>query len=450
MDNIFDLVVVGTGAAASTVANRCRVAGWSVAIVDELPYGGTCQLRGCDPKKVLRRGAEVVDAARLLHGKGIADPGLRIDWPSLMRFKRSFTDPVPANKEAALADKGIATYRGTARFLADNALEVGGERLEARHVVIASGAEPVPLPIAGAEHLTTSDRFLELDQLPRRVLFIGGGYVSFEFAHLATRADAEVVVLDRGERPLKAFDPDLVAKLLKRTRALGIDFRAQAAVEAIERTGAGLRVTAEIDGRSETFEADLVVHGAGRAPALERLDLERGNVRADKKGVAVNQFLQSLSNPRIYAAGDAAATAGALLTPVASLEGAVVAINLLEGNRETPDYTGVPSAVFTIPELTRVGLDEESAREQGLEVEIKTNDMSDWYSVERVGEHYAAAKVLLEKGTSRILGAHLLGPEASELINFFGLAIRTGLTATDLKKLVSAYPSAASDLGYLI
>ena len=450
MDNIFDLVVVGTGAAASTVANRCRAAGWSVAIVDELPYGGTCQLRGCDPKKVLRRGAEVVDAARMLHGKGIADPGLRIDWLSLMRFKRSFTEPVPANKEAALADKGIATYRGTARFVADNALEVGGERLEGRHVIIASGAEPVPLPIAGAEHVTTSDRFLELDQLPRRVLFIGGGYVSFEFAHLATRADAEVVVLDRGERPLKAFDPDLVAKLLKRTRALGIDFRAQAAVEAIECTGAGLRVTAEIDGRSETFEADLVVHGAGRAPALERLDLERGNVRADKKGVAVNQFLQSLSNPRIYAAGDAAATAGALLTPVASLEGAVVATNLLEGNRETPDYTGVPSAVFTIPELTRVGLDEESAREQGLEVEIKTNDMSDWYSVERVGEHYAAAKVLLEKGTSRILGAHLLGPEASELINFFGLAIRTGLTATDLKKLVSAYPSAASDLGYLI
>src|ERR671919_2813537 len=170
MDNTFDLVVVGTGAAASTVANRCRAAGWSVAIVDELPYGGTCQLRGCDPKKVLRRGAEVVDAARLLHGKG------------------------------------IATYRGTARFVTEDAIEIGGERLEARHVVIASGAEPVPLPLQGAEHVTTSDRFLELDQLPRRLLFIGGGYVSFEFAHLAAPADAAVVVLDRGERPLKAFD----------------------------------------------------------------------------------------------------------------------------------------------------------------------------------------------------------------------------------------------------
>ena len=125
-------------------------------------------------------------------------------------------------------------------------------------------------------------------------------------------------------------------------------------------------------------------------------------------------------------------------------------VNLLEGNVETPDYTGVPSAVFTIPELTRVGLDETQAHEQQLDVEVKVTDMSDWHSVERVGEHHAAAKVLLEKGTGRILGAHLLGPEASELINFFGLAMRTGLTATDLKKLVSAYPSAASDLGYLI
>ncbi|MGH6898016.1 MAG: dihydrolipoyl dehydrogenase family protein [Geminicoccaceae bacterium] len=450
MERTFDLVVVGTGVAASTVAGRCRAAGWSVAIVDELPYGGTCQLRGCDPKKVLRRGAEVVDAARLMHGRGIADPGPRIDWPSLMAFKRSFTEPVPANKEQAFAASGIATYHGTARFVAEDALAVGGERLLARHVVIASGAEPVPLPILGAEHVTMSDAFLELEALPPRVLFIGGGYVSFEFAHIAARADARVIVLDRGERPLMGFDPDLVAKLLERTRALGIDFRAKAAVEAIARAGAGLRVAATIDGRSETFEADLVVHGAGRAPALARLDLERGNVRAEKKGVAVNDFLQSVSNPRVYAAGDAAATAGPPLTPVASLEAEVVATNLLDGNAATPDYTGVPSVVFTIPELARVGIDEAEAREEGQEVEIKATDMSDWYSVARVGETHAAAKVLIEKDTARILGAHLLGPEASELINFFGLAMRTGLTATDLKKLVSAYPSAASDLGHLI
>jgi glutathione reductase (NADPH) len=362
MARTFDLFFIGTGAAASTVANRCRAAGWSVAIVDERPYGGTCQLRGCDPKKVLRRAAEVIDAARLMRGKGIADPGLTIDWPALMRFKRGFTEPVPSRKQQAFAEGGIATLSATARFVAEDAIEVAGERLEARHIVIASGAEPVPLPIEGAEHLTTSDAFLDLDELPPRVLFVGGGYVSFEFAHLAARADAEVVVLDRGERPLKAFDGDLVARLLDRTRGLGITFHARAAVEAIEPAEGGLRVHADIDGRRETFATDLVVHGAGRAPALAQLDLERGKVRADKKGVAVDEHLQSVSNPRVYAAGDAAATAGPPLTPVASLEGQVVASNLLDGNTRTPDYTGVPSAVFTIPALARVGLDEAEAR----------------------------------------------------------------------------------------
>ena len=171
----------------------------------------------------------------------------------------------------------------------------------------------------------------------------------------------------------------------------------------------------------------------------------------DKKGgVMVNEFLQSVSNSRVYAAGDAAASAGAPLTPVASLEGMVVATNLLESNIKTPDYTGVPSVVFTIPELTRVGLLETEARERGLDVSCKFSDMSDWYSVERIGETNAAAKVLVENGSGRIAGAHILGPEASELINLFGLAMRSGLRASDLENLVSAYPSHGSDIGYLV
>jgi glutathione reductase (NADPH) len=315
MDNTFDLVVVGTGAAASTVANRCRAAGWSVAIVDELPYGGTCQLRGCDPKKVLRRAAEVVDATRLMRRKGVRDPGLTIDWPALMAFKRSFTDPVPANRERAFAEAGIDAFKGTARFIDETTLVVGDDRLCTRHVVIASGAKPVPLPMEGAEHVVTSDRFLELDHLPERLLFIGGGYISFEFAHVAARADAKVIVLDRGERPLKAFDPELVAKLLERTRTLGVTFHPNAAVEAIERTTAGFRVQASVAGRAETFEADLVVHGAGRVPDLDALDLERANVRFDNRGVEVNEFLQSTSNAAVYAAGDAAASPGWPATP---------------------------------------------------------------------------------------------------------------------------------------
>jgi glutathione reductase (NADPH) len=166
--------------------------------------------------------------------------------------------------------------------------------------------------------------------------------------------------------------------------------------------------------------------------------------------VELNEFLQSTTNPAVYAAGDAAASPGWALTPVAGLEGKVVAANLLQGNHETSDYTGVPSTVFTIPELARVGLLEAEARERGLDVDVKFTDMSDWYTVERVGETHAAAKVLVENGSRRIVGAHLLGPEASEVINIFGLAMRAGLDASHLEKLVSAYPSAGPDISYLV
>jgi glutathione reductase (NADPH) len=357
---------------------------------------------------------------------------------------------VPANRERTFAEAGIAAFKGSARFLDETTLMVGDDRLRARHVAIASGAKPGPLTMPGAAHVVTSDRFLDLERLPNRVLMIGGGYVSFEFAHMAARADAIVTVLDRGPRPLAAFDPDLVELLVERTRAAGVTFHANAPVEAIERTTDGFRVRAALDGRPEAFEAELVVHGAGRVPAIDQLDLDKAHVRAGKRGVEVNEFLQSISNPAVYAAGDAAASTGWPLTPVASLEGEVVAANLLEGNHATPDYTGVPSAVFTIPELARVGLLEADARERGIDVEVKFTDMRDWYTVKRVGETHAAAKVLVENGSGRIVGAHLMEPEASEVINLFALAMRTGLRAGDLKRLVSTYPSAGSDVLYLV
>lgn len=446
----FDLIVIGTGTAAGAVANRCAKAGWSVAVIDNRPYGGTCALRGCDPKKMLRRGPEIVDAARRMGGRGIAPDGLHIDWPGLYAHKRSFTDPVPEKREQGFADKGIATLHGTARFTGRDTLAVGGEELRGGHVVIASGMKPRPLAMPGAELVTTSDEFVDLEHLPRRVLFIGGGYISFEFAHMAVRADAHVTVLTRGARPLTGFDPDLVDMLAERSRDTGIDLRTHAEVEAVEQTEDGLRVQASVNGQTQHFTADLVVHGAGRVPAIDELDLEKAEVRASKRGVEVTEYLQSPTNPAVYAAGDAAATAGPPLTPVSALEGKVVAANLLEGNHATPDYTGVPSAVFTIPALARVGLLEEEAKQQGLDVEVKFSDMRGWFTVRRVRETHAAAKVLIEQGTGHIIGAHLLGPESTEIINLFALAMRSGLRADHLKNFVSAYPSAGSDLSYLV
>ena len=450
MAETFDLIVIGTGSGGSAPAYRCRAAGWRVAVVDELPYGGTCALRGCDPKKVLVGAADLADWHRRMQGRGITGDA-RISWPDLMRFKRTFTDPVPANREQAFEKAGIATYHGPGRFVSPDQLSVDGQVLEARHFVVAAGAKPRHLGIPGEEYLLTSTAFLELDQLPPRIAFLGAGYISFEFAHVSRRAGAQAIIIGRG-KPLQHFEQDLVTRLVDHTRSLGIELRLDTEVTALEKRGGGYRLRLDALGRSETIDADLVIHGGGRVPNTEGLDLKVADVATEPDGgVRVNEFLQSVTNPRVYAAGDAAAAPGSLpLTPVAGYEGAIVASNLLKGNARTPDYRGIPSVVFTVPPLAGVGLTEAQAREQHLDIRVKTQDTSSWYSNRRVAETCAMFKVIVESQTDRVAGAHLLGPHAEEVINLFALAIRSGVPATDLKHLLYAYPTSGSDVPYMI
>lgn len=450
MPKSFDLIVIGAGMAAVSAAHKCADAGWSVAIVDELPYGGTCALRGCDPKKILRRGAEIVDAARRLQGKGIDGSSTAIVWSDLVAFKRSFTDKMPSKVEGGLENNGVETLHGTARFTGRNALAIGEEHYEARHILIATGARPMPLDVPGAEHLLDNAQFMELEELPSSLLFIGGGFISFEFAHIAARAGAKPVIIDLADRPLTGFDADLVDMLAERSRAAGIEIHLSTELKSIDKSDGGYTVTAIQDGEEKQFAADLVVHGAGRVPALDDLNLEAADVKRSKKGVTVTEHLQSPTNPAVYAAGDAADTPGAPLTPVAVFEGKVAASNMLKGNTTVPDYRGVPSVVFTIPELARVGMLEEEAKEQGRDVSVRFTETGEWFSNMRVGESCAAVKVLIDNNTDEVLGAHLLGPGYAELVNFFGLAMKLGLKSADLKKMTAAYPTVASDLGSML
>jgi glutathione reductase (NADPH) len=450
MTTTIDVIVLGTGTAAQTVAYTCREAGWSVAVVDYHPYGGTCQLRGCDPKKVLVGVADLVDWSQRMQGKGVSAPSLSISWPDLIRFKRTFTDPVPEQTEQSFKQAGSITRHGRAHFVDRTSVRVGEETLVGRHVVIATGACHATLGIPGEEHLTTSTQFLDLEELPRRIVFVGGGYIAFEFAHIAARAGAQVQVLHRGSRPLEKFDPDLVSLLMQASRELGIEVHVNRAVTAIERQGDHLLVHARTGAQEHTVEADLVMHAAGRVPEIDRLHLETAGIAYEKDGVSVNEYLQSVTNPAIYAVGDAVASGGFPLTPVAGMQGDIVARNLLEGNRQTPNYTGIPSVVFTTPPLARVGLLEEAARAQGLRFTTHHEDTSGWYSSRRVALPHTGFKTLVEEGTGRILGAHLLGLHAEEVINLFALAIRAGLRASDLKQMVYTYPTSASDVGYMV
>ncbi|PYQ47786.1 MAG: NAD(P)/FAD-dependent oxidoreductase, partial [Acidobacteria bacterium] len=273
-------------------------------------------------------------------------------------------------------------------------MRVGEAVLEARYVVVAAGMKPADLKIPGTEHLMTSDQFLELDRLPRRIAFVGGGYISFEFAHVAARAGAEVTIIHRGERPLPRFDPDLVDLLVERTRKLGVRVELRTAVKGIERTADVLTVHASTTDEHRPFQADLVVHGAGRVPEIDDMDLAAAGVEWDERGVKVNEYLQSVSNPSVYAAGDAAASGGPPLTPVAGYEGGIVAANLLNGNKTTADYNGIPSVAFTVPPLAAVGLQEATARQQGLHMRVHMERTSGWYSSLRIAEEYSAFKVL--------------------------------------------------------
>jgi len=235
MTKNFDLIVIGTGAAGASAATECRSAGWNVAIVDSRPFGGTCALRGCDPKKVLVGAAEVIDRTRQMAGKGISSEDIRIDWPALMRFKRTFTEPVPADREQQFLEAGIAVFHGRARFSDKTTIKVGNDTLIGRFVLVAAGARPATLNIPGEKYLTTSDEFLDVNELPSRILFVGGGYISLEFAHVSARAGAQIQILHRGARPLERFDPDMVGRLIKATEELGITVRLNTAVQSIEK-----------------------------------------------------------------------------------------------------------------------------------------------------------------------------------------------------------------------
>ena len=276
----YDLIVIGTGTAAQVAAGRVRKAGRSVAVIDHRPFGGTCALRGCDPKKMLVSGAEAVDLARRMHRRGVAGD-LRIHWKELIAFKRTFTDPVPRKREESFAKQGIDAVHGMARFTSPDSVGVEGCALKGRHILIASGVRPVTLRFPGAEHAITSDAFMELEHLPERIVMVGGGYIAAEFSHIAARAGAKVTVLQRGARMLPNFDPGLVGWLMEKFREIGIDTRTQNAVIAIERSGREYHVHTQTPEGERVVTADLVVHAAGRVPDIDELNLSAANIAAE-------------------------------------------------------------------------------------------------------------------------------------------------------------------------
>ncbi|TWT74078.1 dihydrolipoyl dehydrogenase family protein [Allorhodopirellula solitaria] len=450
-DSVFDLIVIGTGPSASTIAHKCRSGGKRVAVVEERGFGGVCALRGCNPKKVYTNAADLVDRVRGAAGRLVDDNGVTIDWEQLLAFKREFTQPVLEKSEASYRDKGIATFHGSASFAGPRSIAVDGQILEAERIFVGVGAHPRPLEIPGGKRAILSDEFFELSRLPRRVVFIGGGYISMEFACVAARSGAEVTVLQRPSQVLPPFDPDLVDQLVEYSRERGVKVVTGANVTAIDGVGGQeMNVMYETTGAVHSAAAELVVHGAGRIPNLDDLGLDAGEVAFGEHGIQVDPFMRSVSNPAVFAAGDCADSGKPPLTPTANEEARIIVKNLfVDEPTQRPDYGVIPQVAFTVPAIAAIGMSQAEA-EAAHDVDVRSDDTSTWGSVRKTGQRCAGYKVLIDKQSDRILGAHLLGPAAEETINLFALAMKHNLTATDMKSTLFTFPTFASDVRRMV
>ena len=443
--NSFDTIVIGSGTSAYYCINALNQAGQNVAVVDERPYGGTCALRGCQPKKYLVANAEARAMAKHLDGLGLSNTP-QTDWSALQELKNAFTDGISEGEVEEFEKAGIKTFHGRATFSGPNSVTLAGQNLEAKNIVLATGASPRKTDIPGSEHAHDSEYFLNMADLPKRILFVGGGYISFEFAHVAVQAGAEVTILHRSDQPLKAFDPDIVQTVLAASKAAGINIVLNDSPIKIDKDDFNYIVSAK---SGKTYETDLIIEASGRLPNLSVLEGDLGRVEYSNRGIEVNEFLQSVSNANVFAIGDCAATPYQLAT-VADEEGKVAAANILNQNSRTTNLDIVPTSVFTIPSMAAVGLTEKQASDQGIDFRVNSGTTTGWPSSKRIGEKHSAFKVLIHKKDNSIIGAHLARHNASEVINIFALAMKHGIKAAELAEFPWAYPTYCSALKYMV
>ena len=445
----YDVVIVGGGNAGMGVTVPTRAAGCSVAMIEARQLGGTCPNRGCTPKKVLVAAGHALDEIERSRAHGISVGEPRLDWAKLIDREKEMISHIPGSLERLMRQRGVNVMHGIAAFIAPNAVRVNGREIEARHVVIAAGSKPRSLPIPGAEHMITSDEVLSDRNQPRDVVFIGGGVVALEFAHVYARAHTKVTILEVLPRLLPAMDEDAVAQVRAESERIGIDARTGVKVVRIEASGGRLRVIFEQDGGEHAVEADRVVNGAGRIPDIDHLDLKAGCVQSRNGRVETDDYLRAKSNQSVYVCGDVF-SGSAQLSPIATYEGRIVGCNIVEGPVAKPDYASIPSCVYTVPALASVGLTEAKARELGHQIKVHTNDMKDWFSAKTYNETKAWAKVIVDEPTDRILGTHIVGHAGEELIHIFAFAMKFGISASDIRDTVYAFPTFSADIESMV
>ncbi len=449
MGEAYDVVIVGGGNAAFGVTVPTRKAGLKVVMIEDRDLGGTCPNRGCTPKKALVAAAHALHEIGQAHVHCISVGKPTLDWAALIDREKEMIAGIPDSLAETLQERGVELIRDQAKFVGPNTVEVGGREIEAKHIVIATGSKHRPLPIPGAELMITSDEVLSEPELPESVLFVGGGVIALEFGHVYARAGAKVAVLEVLPQLLPALDADAVEQVRKESRRIGIVVHTGVKVKRVERASKRLRTVFEVDDKELSIESDRVVNGAGRIANVDQLDLEAGNIAHEGFRVSVDETMRSTSNPSVHLCGDVL-SGPPQLSPIATYEGRLVGANIVEGPKHRPDYANLPSCVYTIPALATVGLSEAKAKDKGLKTRTQVNDMEYWFSTRTFAETVAWSKIIINEASDAIVGAHFVGHSGEELINIFGLAMKHGIKASQIRDFIFAYPTFSADIKHML
>ena len=414
--------------------------GARVAVAEERYLGGTCVNVGCIPKKLLVYGSHFAGDFEDAAGFGWTVGERAFDWPSLIRNKDQEIARLNSIYRGLLESHGVDLFEARARVLDPHTVEVDGRKVTAANILVATGGWPTVPNVPGGEHAITSNEAFHLTEMPRRVVIVGGGYIAVEFAGIFNGLGAEVIQLYRGPLFMRGFDIDVRNTLADEMRKTGIDLRFDADIAGIERNGGNLRATLK-DG--QTLETDAVMFATGRLPNTRGLGIEEIGVELARNGAVVVNERYHTNVPSIWALGDV--TDRVKLTPVAIAEAMVFARNLFKGDVEPMHYRNIPSAVFSQPPVGTVGYTEEAARENCGEVDIYRADFRPLKHTLSGRDEKTMMKLIVERAGDRVVGCHMVGADAGEIIQGMAVAVNCGATKADFDRTVGIHPTAAEE-----
>ena len=439
----FDIIAMGGGSGGLAVAQRAAEYGARAAVIEQGRLGGTCVNAGCVPKKVLWNAAHIVEGARDAAGYGISLPEAKVDWEDMRNRRDAYIVRLNGVYARNLEKRGVVHISGRATFQDAHTVMVGSNRYTADHIVVATGGQPLRPALPGQELGLTSDEFFAMHSRPNRVAVIGSGYIAVEIAGVLNAFGSKVELVARGDTVLREFDTLVQSALMREMRSAGIEFHLNTLTASLAQDAGGIHLTSADGSRLGGFDA--VIWALGRQPSTADLQLERAGLRTDAQGFLRTDAYQQTTVASIYAIGDV--TGRSALTPVAIAAGRRLADRLFNGQIDRHlDYSGIPTVVFSHPPVGTVGLTEAQARADHAHVEIKTTAFVPMYYALTERRQRCEMKLVLAGAEQRVVGCHIVGDGADEMLQGFAVAMRMGATLKDFQNTVAIHPTNAEEL----